>query len=92
MQVSGKHDGQGIRCLTPSGIQFQLKECSSSYVTAIKSLVLQHDVMLPTGYGKSLIFIWFLWQKNYWRMQKLAPFARYSQKRVCSQASKCCEV
>ena len=46
-----------------SGVQFQLKE---QQVTAVKNLLLNHDVLavLPTGYGKSLIFLWFVVAKE----------------------------
>ena len=44
-------------------VRFQLKE---RQVTAVKSLLLNHDVLsvLPTGYGKSLIFQSFVVAKE----------------------------
>ena len=46
-----------------SGVHFQLKE---QQVTAVKKLLLNHDVLavLPTGYGKSLIFQSFVVAKE----------------------------
>ena len=48
---------------TASGVQFQLKE---QQVTAVKNLLSNHDVLavLPTGYGKSLIFQSFVVAKE----------------------------
>jgi len=46
-----------------ANVRFQLKE---RQVTAVKSLLLNHDVLaaLPTGYGKSLIFQSFVVAKK----------------------------
>ena len=46
-----------------ANVQFQLKE---GQVTAVKSLLLNHDALavLPTGYGKSLIFQSFVVAKE----------------------------
>ncbi|XP_068704085.1 uncharacterized protein [Montipora capricornis] len=46
-----------------SGVQFQLKE---QQVTAVKNRLLNHDVLavLPTGYGKTLIFQSFVVAKE----------------------------
>ena len=51
------------KCHATANVRFQLKE---RQVTAVKSLLLNHDVLavLPTGYGKSLIFQSFVVAKE----------------------------
>ena len=51
------------KCHATANVRFQLKE---RQVTAVKSLLLNHDVLavLPTGYGKSLIFQSFVMAKE----------------------------
>ena len=88
-----------FRFQSESGVHFQLKE---QQVTAVKNLLLNHDVLavLPTGYGKSLIFQSFVVAKELLENAKncvmvICPLTSIIQDQIAeakSLAITCCKV